>query len=147
MAQSVLYAFMAVLFFSFLFNVPKRSVLVTATIAGIGYMFFSISQGLAGADFTGYFVGTFVMAVLSEVAARIMKMATTTFITIAVIPLVPGLGLFETMQFVVQNEYTAAVQTGTHAMLAAGTIAMAIAVNTLIMKFLLHMTGKNKQDR
>ncbi len=144
MAQSVLYAFMAALFFSFLFNVPKRSVLVTATIAGIGYMVFSIFQGYTGADFTGYFVGTFVMALLSEVAARMMKLATTTFITIAVIPLVPGLGLFETMQFVVLNEYTAAIQTGTHAMLAAGAIAMAIAVNTLIMKFLLNMTGKIK---
>ncbi|MBS3970368.1 MAG: threonine/serine exporter family protein [Clostridia bacterium] len=146
MVQQVFYAFMAALFFSFLFNVPRRSVLVTASIAGIGYLVFMLSNTIIEADLTGYFLGTFVMAALSEIAARVMKMATTTFITIAVIPLVPGLGLYKTMQFVVQNDYTAAVQTGTHAMLAAGAIAMAIAVNTLIMKFILHLVNKKKPD-
>ena len=144
MLLPIFFAFMAAMFFSFLFNVPNRSVLVTASIAGIGYMVFIFSNSFTGADLTGYFAGTFVMAVLSEIAARVMKMATTTFITIAVIPLVPGLDLYKTMQFVVQNDYGAAIQTGTHAMLAAGAIAMAIAINTLIMKFLIQIVSKSR---
>ena len=71
-------------------------------------------------------------------AARFLKMATTTFVTVAVIPLVPGLGIYRTMQFLVQNDYQAAVQIGVPTLLAAGTIALAIAINTFLIKMFLH---------
>ena len=38
----------------------------------------------------GYFIGTLVVAVASEIAARLMKMPATTFIISSVIVLVPG---------------------------------------------------------
>jgi uncharacterized membrane protein YjjB (DUF3815 family) len=141
MILSIIYSFFAALFFSFLFNVPKRSIIATAFIAGVGYAVYILISNNLGIELVGYFFGTFIMAILSEIAARIMKMATTTFITIAVIPLVPGLGLYKTMEFLVKNDYSAAIQTGTNAMLAAGTIAMAIAVNTLLVKLYIHFSN------
>lgn len=141
--KTFFYCFMAALFFSFLFNVPRRSIIVTATIAGIGYIVFIFINQSFNADLAGYFFGTLVMVILSEIAARILKMATTTFITIAVIPLVPGLGLYRTMQFLVQNKYQEAIQIGVPTILAAGAIAMAIAISTLFVKYFLHFFRTN----
>jgi len=138
LVKTFIYSFLAAMFFSFLFNVPRRSIIVTATIAGIGYIVYILVTQKLGAELAGYFFGTLVMAILSEIAARVLKMATTTFITIAVIPLVPGLGLYRTMQFIVQNNYREAAQIGVPTVLAAGAIAMAIAVSTLLVKLCLH---------
>jgi uncharacterized membrane protein YjjB (DUF3815 family) len=129
---------MAAMFFSLLFNVPKRSILTAATIAGIGYLIFTLINQEFGVELAGYFVATLVIGIFSEMAARFLKMATTTFVTVAVIPLVPGLGIYRTMQFLVQNDYQAAVQIGVPTLLAAGTIALAIAINTFLIKMFLH---------
>lgn len=139
MIKIFFYSFMAAMFFSFLFNVPKKSVLISATIAGIGYVIFITVGNDPSTELTGYFIGTLIMAILSEIAARVMKMAATIFITIAVIPLVPGLGLYRTMQLFVQNDYNGFLQAGTHTLLAAGAIAMAIAINTFFVKISLDM--------
>jgi len=146
MISAFFFTFMASVFISFLFNVPKKSVLVTATIAGIGYVVFISFNNSPNTELLGYFIGTLVMAILSEIAARVMKMTTTIFITTAVIPLVPGLGLYQTMQFLVQNNYNAFMETGIHTMLAAGTIAMAIAIDTLFVKIFVRVWNKTQGD-
>lgn len=132
------YSFMASLFFALLFNAPKRSLRVTAAIAGIGYVVFILITQNLGSEPLGYFLATLIMGLLCEIAARVLKMTTTTFVTIAVIPLVPGLGIYRTMQFIVQNNYEAAVQIGIPTLLAAGTIALAIAISTFAVKLFLH---------
>lgn len=138
--KTFFFSFMAAMFFSLLFNVPKRSILVAATIAGIGYIIYIFVTQTSGVELAGYFLGTLIMGILSEVAARVLKMATTTFITIAVIPLVPGLGLYRTMQFLVENNYPEAIKIGLPTILAAGAIALAIAISTLLVKLYLHFS-------
>jgi uncharacterized membrane protein YjjB (DUF3815 family) len=136
--NTFLYSFFAAMFFALLFNVPRRSLPVTATIAGIGYVVFILVTEKLYSDLAGCFLATVIVGLLSEIAARILKMTTTTFITVAVIPLVPGLGIYRTMQFLVQNNYEKAAQIGIPTMLAAGTIALAIVVSTFIIKLFLH---------
>jgi uncharacterized membrane protein YjjB (DUF3815 family) len=133
------YSFMAAMFFSFLFNVPKKSVLPSATIAGIGYIVFITVGSTPETVLFGYFIGTLIMAILSEIAARILKMTTTIFISIGVIPLVPGLGLYQAMQALVENNYSAFAAAGTNTILAAGTMAMAIAISSLLVKVFSHI--------
>ena len=132
-----IYSFLAAFFFSFCLMHLDVPFFLTATIAGIGYTVFIIFRDGFNNPLLGYFIGTLIMALLSEIAARFLKMAATTFITIAILPLVPGLGLYLTMQYWVQNNYQATVQTGTQTMLAIGAMAMAIAVNSLLVKFYL----------
>lgn len=141
------YAAMAALFFAFLFNVPKNSIPITALLGGIGYIVFLIVGEQSSSQIFGFFVGTFVITILSEMAARIMKLATTIFISIAVIPLVPGLGLYQTMLFLVQNNYNLALSTGIQTMSAAGTMAMAIAITTLLYRFTNNLIYKVKKER
>ena len=52
----------------------------------------------------GYFAGTTFVAMIGEIFARKFKMPATTFIFPAVIPMVPGFGLYQTMLALVQNE-------------------------------------------
>ena len=76
-----------------------------------------------------------------------MKLATTIFVSIAIIPLVPGLGLYKTMLFIVQNNYELALSTGIQTMSAAGTMAMAIAITTLLYRFIINLIAKINKSK
>lgn len=141
------YAAMAAMFFALLFNVPKNSIPITALLGGIGYLVFLLVGEQSSSQLFGFFVGTFVITILSEMAARLMKLATTIFISIAIIPLVPGLGLYQTMLFFVQNNYNLAFAAGMQTMLAAGTIAMSIAITTLLYRFIINLIVKAKKRK
>jgi uncharacterized membrane protein YjjB (DUF3815 family) len=147
MLSDFFYASMAAMFFAFLFNVPKISIPITALLGGIGYVVFLIVGEQSSSQMFGFFIGTTVITILSEIAARIMKLATTIFVSIAIIPLVPGLGLYKTMLFIVQNNYELALSTGIQTMSAAGTMAMAIAITTLLYRFIINLIAKINKSK
>lgn len=130
--KEAIFCFMATVFFAVLMKTPRKAILLCSVIATVGYMVYSLSKGVLQSTDIGYFAGTFIMAVLGETAARLMKMPSTVFISPAVIPLVPGLGLYQTMLFFVQGQLQLGMQTGAQTMIALAEMAMAIAISSFI---------------
>ena len=120
--------FFAALFFSVLMNQPRSTMPVSALIAVGGY---AVYLGL-NRSVLAYFMATIVIGVSCEMAARIMKRTATLFFTGAIIPLVPGVGLFNSMRYVVEGEYENAVSTGVFTLLAICGIALAVT-NTSVL--------------
>jgi len=50
------------------------------------------------------FIATLVAAVISEILARIFKTPATIFLIVGIIPLVPGGGLYDTMDFLLKGD-------------------------------------------
>jgi len=134
--KEAIFCFFAALFFAVLLKTPRRAIAVCAIIGTIGYIVYAISLRLINSADLGFFLGTFIIALCSETAARIMKMPAAVFITSAVIPLVPGVGLYKTMLFLVQEQFSQALQTGAMTMLAIAEMAMAIAICSFIFKMI-----------
>lgn len=124
----------AVIFYSLLMNSPKRSVIYSALIAGSGYVIFDIFRYIIGNEMLGYFAATLFIAVTGEVFARLKKMPSTIFIFPAIIPLVPGIGLYQTMLQLVQKEYTTALIKGVQTLFIAGAMAVAIALINVVAR-------------
>lgn len=114
--------------FSVLLHQPWRTVPVSTLIATAGYALFL----LMGKTTLAYFGATLVIGICCEICARVMKRTATLFVTAAIIPLVPGIGLYNTMLYMVEGNYGMAVQTGAATVLALCGIALAITMSSVL---------------
>lgn len=136
--RALLYSFMATAFFALLMQAPKKSVIVSSGIAAVGYLIYLLLSTYFN-ELLGYFIGTLLIALLGEWAARRLKMPATIFIFPGVIPLVPGMGLYRTMLAMVQGSLDKAFSTGINTMLIAGTMAMAMAISAVLVNANRHI--------
>ena len=122
--------FLASVFFAVVFHSPARSVPVSALIGSLSFLVYL----LLGENLWSYFFAALVIALLGEAAARVMKMPAPIFISSAVVPIVPGTGLYQTMLYLVEGSYQSALQIGAFSLLAMGSIAMAFATGSLLFR-------------
>ena len=133
---SVLAAGVGTFGFGILFHIRGKKLLL-ATLAGVlgwaayhGAGAFGLSEGLrylvAAAAVTGY----------SEIFARVEKTPTTTFLAPGVIPLVPGGGLYYSMNYAMKEEWPLFAETALHTLELAAFIAIGIIVVTSIARIL-----------
>ena len=125
--------------FSVLLHQPWRTIPVSSLIATAGYALYL----LMGKTTLSYFGATLVIGICCEICARMMKRTATLFVTAAIIPLVPGIGLYNTMLFMVEGNYGMAVQTGTATVLALCGIALAITMSSVLVGA-FHLRKKEK---
>ena len=128
-------------FFALLFHAPRRSILPASLVAMVGYGVYLLGEALTGSVVAGNFLGAMAIAALGEGLARKMRMPATIFVSIGVLPLVPGLGLYQTMLNLVQNKLGAGARAGLETLMVAGAIAMGIA---LVSPFFSIFHGRNK---
>lgn len=119
---------LAAFFFALLLNQPRKTMPISALVAGLGYLIFLFS----GQGVMGYFFATLFIGISCELCARLMKKIATLFITSALIPLVPGVGLYRTMRHLVQGEYSLAASTGTETLLSICAIALGITFSAIL---------------
>lgn len=120
--------FFAAFFFSMLMNQPIKTTLASSLIATAGYaLFMALGMGVLA-----YFGATVLIGLSCEICARLMKRTATLFFTGAIVPLVPGVGLFNTMRYVVEGNYSKAASTGAFTLLAICGIALAVTITSVL---------------
>ena len=127
----MIYCFAATWFFALIMNSPKKVIPISSLIASIGYIVYFICVHLEQPMF-GFFLGTLVIALSGEISARIIKMPATIFIFPAVVPIVPGLGLYQTMLAFVQDDIFSALEIGVNTILNIGAMSIAMALMSLV---------------
>lgn len=138
LALNVLYALIATLCFSVIFNINRRYLPLTALGGGITWLVYLIIQ--SGSDhIMAYFVASICAAIYAEIMARVMKTPVTTFVICAVIPLVPGGGMYNTMLQIVQGHYSRSLATGIDTLSIAGAIAVGIIFVSSCTKILVNL--------
>ena len=131
----LIYCFAASLFFALIMNAPKGTLIHSSIVASIGYVIYiTLSNNLNVT--LGFFAGTSFVAMMGEILARKFKMPATIFIFPAVIPMVPGFGLYQTMLALVQDDIPSALEIGVNTILNIASMAIAMAlVSVLALKF------------
>ena len=66
--------------------------------------------------------------------ARICKVPATLFLTVAFLPLVPGGGMYYTMEYCMRGETELFMETGLHTLALAGAIAVGIMLVSSLMR-------------
>lgn len=130
----LIYCFAASLFFALIMNAPVKTLIHTSMAASIGYTIYMACSNQLNTTL-GFFAGTTFVAMMGEIFARKFKMPATTFIFPAVIPIVPGIGLYQTMLALVQNDISSALEIGANTILNIAAMAIAMAmVSVLALK-------------
>ena len=121
---------------AFLFRVPRRALFAGTVLGVLAFWIYNLTKTQQGSEHLAVFLGAAVGALLGELLARRMRMAAIVFITPSLLPLVPGLGLYRTMLYVVQGDMGAAAALGADTLITLGLLAVAVATATLFMRLI-----------
>ncbi|MDD3307135.1 MAG: threonine/serine exporter family protein [Acetobacterium sp.] len=121
-----LYAFGASLAFAIVFNIPRDKLLLAALGGMLGQLVYVVFQLLITNDVILYLLATIVISLYAEMMARLTKSPTTIYLAVALIPLVPGGGIYYTMLFFINGEIDPGISTGIHTLLISGALAIGI---------------------
>jgi len=117
-----------------IYHAPVRSMPFSAIVGGLTYVIYCVLAEYFNLTIQGYFLATIFLSISSELAARKLKMPATVFITPAIIPLVPGYPLYQTMLAIAQNDMAAAGVVGWKAVWSIGVMAVALAIGPLFFR-------------
>jgi len=89
-------------------------------------------------------MASIIIGIYSEIMARILKSPVTTFAVCAMIPLVPGNGMYYTMYESVNGNAAKALSTGVQTMASAGAIAVGVLLVSSVTKIINSKKATNK---
>ena len=142
-----LYAAAATLGFGVLFNIRGRS-LGLATLGGsagwlVYLLVFSLTQGPA----TSIFLAALFIGLYAEITAHIFKKPATLFIVCAIIPLVPGGGMYYSMLYALHGEADRALSTLFQTLTFAGAIAAGVALAASVSRGFFSLLAHRAQGK
>ena len=141
--RAVLGAFFGTVGFAMLVHIPKRSWLVSGLIASFSYLVYWAFLRLGLSDPSSIFLGSLFGCLAGQLCARKMKIIGTVFLMSAVVPVVPGLGLYRMMAFLGQNRIADGANMGIHAMITVAMIALGLGAGSLIDRIIHSRSMKN----
>ena len=116
--------------FAIFMHAPKRAWLPASLIGGVSYALYWALLQFSVYEPLSIFLGALLGSVLGQLCARRMRMIASIFILLAMIPLVPGLGLYRCMAFLAQGLYTEGVKAGVSAMVDIVMIAFGLGMGS-----------------
>lgn len=131
--------------FSILFNVHGKGISFCMLGGVICWAAYCLTEMLGGGDGTATFMASFVIAVYSEVMARIRKCPAIGYLVLGLIPLIPGSSLYYTMNHAVRGNMNLFSIQGMNTIKLAGLMAAGILlVSTTMRMHLVWKQGKRK---
>ena len=127
-----IYAFIACFGFAITYNIRWQRMIPVCFGGALGWLVYLLLKDLG--DVFAYFVATIVIAAYTEIMARVCKVPVIVFLTTAVLPLVPGGGMYYTMEYCIKHETMLFVETGLHTLALAGAIVLGIMTVTTVVR-------------
>ncbi len=144
---SVLTSFLATLGFAVMFNTPRRHLFTASANGAMGWALYTQITLLGGSTIFATFVGAMTLGLAGELLANYFRKPATVFIIPAIIPFVPGYGIFYTMESIMGQNYAEAVSKGSESFLIAVAIASGLIVSSTTGKFIRTYTNKRKASK
>ena len=130
--QAALGAFIGSIGFLLLAHAPLRSLFPSGVIAAVSYLIYWLLASAGISDAVAVFLGSLAGSLGGQWVARRMKMIGTVFLMSAIVPVVPGLGLYRMMALLGQGATAAGADQGVQAMITIAMIALGLGVGSFI---------------
>ena len=132
--RAVFGAMIGTIGFAMLVHVPRRALPVTGLIAALSYLVYWGALRIGLSDPTSIFLGSLFGSVTGQFCARKLKIIGTVFLMSAIVPVVPGLGLYRMMAFLGQNKISEGAGMGIQAMITIAMIALGLGVGAVVTR-------------
>ena len=120
--------------FAIFMHAPKRAWLPASAIGGAAYVLYWVLLQFGVYEPLSIFLGALLGSLLGQYCARRMRMIATIFLLLAMIPLVPGLGLYRCMSYLAQEMYSAGADAGVRAMVDIVMIAFGLGIGSYVFR-------------
>ena len=139
-----LISFVATLGFGIAFNIKGKKLFFAAVGGGISWFFYSLFLEIGLSEISSLFISSILFSIYSEILARIYKTPVTTFVVCALIPLVPGSGMYFTMLSAINGDIAESLELGLKTLASAGTLALGVLFVSTITKLIFQYKYRNK---
>ena len=119
--------------FGALLYAPRKAIIWGGLLGSVGYLCYWAAMECGAAETAAMFIGALVAALGAQIAARRLKMIATVFVTIAILPLVPGVGLYRAMSALATGDMMAGASIAAHTMALILMIALGIGLGTALV--------------
>lgn len=127
-------AFCGSLGFSILFNIRKDKLLPAAFGGLLAWSTFLFTKIFVDSNLVCLFIASVSVTIYAEIFARIKKTPATLFLVPALIPLLPGGALYNSMSFVMQKKWTLFFSEGMYTLLVAVSIAGGMLITMVLLQ-------------
>ena len=122
-------------------GIPRHLVFQTGAIGALGYMVYlltSLKTDIAVATLCGGIV----IALLSQIAARLLKAPVTIFYIPSYFPLVPGAGVYKIAYYYIQGNSHLAGKNFIESMMVSGAIALSVYLVDSFLEIYNHLKSQ-----
>lgn len=127
---SCLFAFIGCIGFAVLFNIHGPGGLLCAVGGLLSWGIYLIMLELGNGDITAYFWSALFASVYSEIMARIRKYPAISYLVVSIFPMLPGAGVYYTMNYAVRGQMDLFASEGMHTAAIAGILAVGILLGS-----------------
>ena len=120
--------------FCILFNIHGPGALICVLGGTLTWAVYVICLKLGTGEVGAYFAGALFASAFSEASARIRKYPAIAYLVISVFPLIPGSGVYYTMEHAVKGEMELFASKGMHTAAIAGAMAVGILLISTVVR-------------
>lgn len=123
-----IFSYLAAVGFGVFLNSPKKTLYIGGAIGMISWIIYVLLMRINFDMMSANFIAACIASLLCEILAIKMKKPTILFIVPGIITLIPGLGLYNTMSYVIEGDFQQSFTTGTNVFFSSGAIALGVIV-------------------
>lgn len=120
--------------FSILFNIHGPGGMLCALGGVLTWVVYDLVMRYCGSEMMAYFFGSFFASVYAEIMARIRKYPAISYLVVSLFPLIPGAGIYYTMNYAVHGEMERFAAKGMQTAAIAGVMAVGVLLVTTIVR-------------
>ncbi|MGM9603816.1 MAG: threonine/serine exporter ThrE family protein [Faecousia sp.] len=120
--------------FSILFNIHGPGGTLCALGGVLTWVVFDLVLRFSGSELVAYFLGSFLASAYAETMARIRKYPAISYLVVSLFPLIPGAGIYHTMNYAVHGEMELFAAQGMHTAAITGMLAVGVLLVTTIVR-------------
>lgn len=128
--------FFASIGFIILFNIHGKGSVLCVIGGVVTWVTYCLLIKQNAGEITAYFLATCVAAFYSEIMARIRKYPAIAYLLISVFPLIPGAGVYYTMNYAVRADMSGFANQGMYTLSIAGTMAVGIILISTVFRLI-----------
>lgn len=138
-----LWAFLACTGFGIVFNIRGGGLLICGLGAGLSWLIYLLAVALGAGDILAAFLSAMFIGAYSEIMARIRRCPVTGYLQVALLPLVPGAGVYNAMRHCVEGNTDLFLSTLLHTFGVAAALSVGAMLTSSVLRTLLPRVGRS----
>lgn len=134
LALEVFLCMVAAYSFGVIFNIKGKYLKISAIGGGIAWLSYKLLLMAGMENNLSFFFATICFGIYVEICARVYNAPSTLMSVCAMIILVPGYGVYNTLYGFLTNDYTEAVKNGISTLMIAGAISLGLVFITTLFR-------------